>query len=351
MSFNRKFSTNTLLPFPEYPCSNCPLKLQGYCDGIEDLMKHSLEHPSLIGCYDFNRIKKYLFEIFDRLIPPPKTFHQEKINLSKTPFGIAYGGIDLTEYNEIPLFVVSMNEFLKKSGDLAFRDMPHLRKILKIPLNAKVALIGTSSEKIQQAFWKNLEKLQLLKRIADFGFEWVTSTTFPVYDLNPRADQIIHQFRNYLITDLMATHGIPVIPFIFPYNKTDYLTFSKWIKDRPSINKVAILAQYYESDNQFAELVKNIEEIQSYAEKNLQFLIVGVAKKSKVELALSKLQNVSIITWKPYFEAFLKGKLYDSNLKSEQRLDLSKPFIAYENYLTFSQVISESRKAKKDNLN
>jgi hypothetical protein len=315
----------------------------GYCDGVEDLPKYSMEHESLIGCYDLNRIDKFSSEIFDRLILPPKTFHQEKINLSEVSFGVAYGGIDLTEYNEIPLFVVSMNKFLRESGDLAFRDMIHLKEKLRIPPSAKVALIGTSSEKIQQAFWRNLEKLNLLERIATFGFVWMTSPTFPVYDLNPRADQIIHQFRNYLITDLIANCGLPVIPFIFPYNIADYRTFSKWMKDRPSISKVAILAQYYESDAQFSQLVKNIEEIHKYAERELEFLIVGVTKKSKIEHALSKLKNVSIISWSPYFEAFLKGKLYDAELKSVQRLDLDKPFVAYKNYVTFTQVISNLR--------
>jgi Domain of unknown function (DUF4417) len=302
-----------------------------------------MEHESLIGCYDLKRIDKYLSEIFVRLISPPKTFYQEKINLSEVSFGVAYGGIDLTQYKEIPLFVVSMKEFFRESGDLAFRDLPHLKEKLKIPPNAKVALIGTSSEKIQQAFWRNLEKLNLLERIANFGLEWMTSPTFPVYDLNPRADQIIHQFRNYLITDLMANYGFPIIPFIFPYNDADYRTLSKWLNDRPSIMKVAILAQFYESDVQFSQLIRNVEEIQKYVKRDLKFLIVGVTKKSKLENALSKLKNVSIISWSPYFEAFLKGKLYNKELKSAQRLDLSKPFVAYENYLTFSQVISELR--------
>jgi hypothetical protein len=343
MSFNKKLATTSPLPFVEYNCSNCPLKKQGYCDGVEDLQRYSMEHESLIGCYDLKRIDKFLSEIFDRLILPPETFHQEKVNLSELPFGVTYGGLDLTQYKDVPIFVVSMGEFFKESGDLAFRDMAHLKEKLKIPPNAKVALIGTSSEKIQQAFWRNLEKLNLLERIANFGFEWMTSPTFPVYDLNPRADQIIHQFRNYLVTDLMATYGLPIIPFIFPYNDVDYRTFSKWLDDRPSINKIAILAQFYESDAQFSQLIKNIEEIQKYAKRQLEFLIVGVTKKSKLETALSNLKNVSIISWSPYFEAFLKGKLYDTELKSVQRLDLSKPSVAYENYLTFKQVISELR--------
>ena len=344
MSFKKKLATTSLLPFVEYNCSKCPLKKMGYCDGVEDLQRYSMEHESLIGCYDLKRIDKYLSEIFDRLISPPETFYQEKINLSELPFGIAYSGIDLTEYKDIPLFVVSMKTFLRESGDLAFRDMADLKEKLKIPPSAKVALIGTSSEKIQQAFWRNLEKVNLLERIANFGFEWMTSPTFPVYDFNPRADQIIHQFRNYLITDLISTYGLPVIPFVFPYNIADYRTFSKWLKDRPSIKKVAILAQFYESDAQFSQLIKNIEEIENFADRELEFLIVGVTKKSKIEQALSKLKNVSIISWSPYFEAFLKGKLYNTDLKSVQRLDLSKPFVAYENYITFGQVISELRK-------
>lgn len=342
MSFTKTVPTQKPLPFG-FNCSDCPLKRQGYCEGIDDLRTYSMEHPSLIGCYDLKRIEKYLSEVFAKLIPPPLTFFQDKINFSESPFGIADGRIDLSEYGDIPLFVVSMNDFIKDSGDLRFKDMSHLKKILKLPSNAKVALIGTSSEKIQQAIWRVSERLGIWKRIAEFGFEWATSPTFPVWDINPRSDQIILQFRNYLASDLMASYGLPVIPFVYPYNATDHQTFRNWIKDRPSINKVAILAQYYETDEQFAQLVKNINKIQDYAGKELQFLIVGVTQKSKLQQALLNFPNASIISWSPYYEAFLKGKLYDINLKSEQRLDLAKPVVAYRNYLTFSEVIKQLR--------
>lgn len=44
MSFKRNLSTNTLLPFPDYNCSDCPLKAEGKCDGIDDLKNYSMEH-------------------------------------------------------------------------------------------------------------------------------------------------------------------------------------------------------------------------------------------------------------------------------------------------------------------
>ena len=108
-----------------------------------------------------------------------------------------------------------MNDFIKNSGDIRFTDMAHLKKTFKLPPNSKVALIGTSSEKIQQAVWRGSEKFQIWKRIAEFGFEWATSLTFPVWDINPRSDQIIFQLRNYLTTDLLASYGLPVIPFVY----------------------------------------------------------------------------------------------------------------------------------------
>jgi hypothetical protein len=341
-------TTQQVLPLG-FNCPFCPLKSLGLCEGTFDLKSYSMEHPSLIGCLNIERLEKHFADVFDIPEPIPKSYNQHKIELPSTVFGLTDGRLDLTQFEDFPQFAVSMNVFIKENGDLSFRDMNHLKTSLKLPLNSKVALIGTSSELKQQAIWKASKKLNIWKRIAEFDFAWVTSTSFSVWDINPRSDQIINQRRNYFVSDILANFGVPTIPFVYPFDDCDYKNFRSWINLRPDINKLAVLAQYYNTDEQFEQLVKNMHRIQESAGRSIQFLIVGAAKKTKIIRALSSFGNCSFVSTNPYAQA-VAGNRYDNDFNRIKRLDLTKPEVWFSNYKTFFNVI-ESLRNKDFNQN
>lgn len=343
MSYRRELPViQNLLPF-DFNCSKCPMKKEELCEGTSDLKTYSMEGEHLVGCLDLERLEKYFFDAFDVFEPIPESFNQENLTLPSTILGMKDGRLDLTEFDSIPLFAVPLSEFAKSSGDLAYRDMPHLKQVLQLPNDAKVALIGTSLEKKQQAIWKISNTLNIWERIAEFGFEFVTSMTFPVWDLNPRSDQIINQLRNYLTSDILANLGVPTIPFVFLFDDFDYQNFSKWIKNRPSINKLAVLARYYKTDFQFEQLIRNMKKIQTYADREIEFLIVGITKPSKIQMALQNFNNSRFLSSRLYCEAMVKGKLFDENLISTQRLDIPKADLVFMNFQVFTHIAEEIR--------
>ena len=98
MSFIKTATIQKPLPF-NFSCLDYLLNKQGYCEGVEDLKTYSMEHPSLIGCYDvLIGLKTHFVDIGERLIPPPEDFFQDKINFSEFPLGVADGRIDLTQH-------------------------------------------------------------------------------------------------------------------------------------------------------------------------------------------------------------------------------------------------------------
>lgn len=346
MSFTTTLKNRRTLPFQELNCSNCPLNKLGFCAGAENLENYSMKHPSLIGCQSLERIHEYLQDVMKEYEPIPNSYHQESINLPSAIFGVTDGRLNLETFSDIPLFAVSMKVLLNDKGNLGFRDIYHLKQTLQLPKNAKLALIGTSFEKKQQMLWKNSHQTDIWQKIANFGFEWVTSTTFSVWDVNPRSDQIINQLRNYFVSDVMANLGIPTIPFVYPYDDFDYETFKLWIMKRPSIKTIAVLAQYYHSDRQYSQFIDNLKKIKECCNRDIHFLIVGVATKSKLEKTISNFENISIVSQSPYCEAMVKGKKYDKNLKSVQRLDIGRADLSYQNFKTFKEVIEEIRKGQ-----
>jgi hypothetical protein len=319
------------------------LKKEGFCVGTQDFKTYSMEGKHLIGCLNLERLEKYFFDVFDVYQPIPKSFNQEKLELPSTILGIKDGRLNLSTFDSIPLFAVPFSEFVKNNGDLKYQNIQHLKQTLELPINSKVALIGTSMEKKQQAVWKVSNNNDIWKRISEFGFEFVTSMTFPVWDLNPRSDQVINQLRNYLSSDILANLGVPTIPFIYPFDNCDYETFSKWIEKRPSINKLAVLARYYKTDFQFVQLINNMKKIQSYAEREIEFLVVGVTKPSKVQMTLQEFNNSRLLSSSPYCEAMVKGKLFDENLHSTQRLDIPKAELVFMNFQVWTHITEEIR--------
>jgi hypothetical protein len=344
MSFQRELPViQNLIPFVEINCSKCPIKKEGLCEGTFDFKTYSMKGEHLAGCLDLERLEKYFFEVFDIYEPIPKSYNQENLNLPSTILGIKDGRIDLTRFDTIPLFAVPYSEFAKNNGDLKYRNMQHLKEVLELPINSRVALIGTSMEKKQQAVWKISNSHDIWKRISEFGFEFATSMTFPVWDINPRSDQIINQLRNYLSSDILANLGVPMIPFIYPFDECDYRNFGKWIEKRPSIKKLAILARYYKTDFQFAQLINNMKKIQSYAKREIEFLIVGVTKPSKIQMALQNFNNSRLLSSRPYCEAMVKGKLFDENFHSTQRLDIPKSDLVFMNFQVWTHITEDFR--------
>lgn len=291
-----------MLPFNE-ACGSCILRLTDLCEGTVEFRAHHMTTSDVVGCHDNRRIGKFASDAFAPFVPIPKSFNHDRVRLPRTVFGLTDGRIDLRRQNEDLLFGISMKVFFKDTGDFRFVDGAHLRTSLMLPPKARIALIGTSYEKRQQAIWRTAGVNRSWERLAEFAFEFVTSTSFPVWDENPRADQIIFQQRNYRVSDLMASRGLPVIPFVFPYNDTDYQTFGRWVAQRPSVRYVAVLATYYKHTGHFAHLVANMRRIQQAADRPLQFLIIGVSSAEKIRIALREFPNSTIVSSGAYSRA------------------------------------------------
>src|SRR5216684_5542507 len=183
------------LPFACPSCIHCAL---GRCSGPINYETYTMRESSLVTCIDIERRQEFFDDLYSRVTPvPPRSFHDE-INLPAFVPGINEGLANELVLAPNTLVAISLQTLLGKNGTIRFKSSDDLRKSLRLPGSARLALICTGKDRRLERFWTKSDRGDMWKRIALFGFEFVTSLTLSVYDETPRADQIYNQDRNLL---------------------------------------------------------------------------------------------------------------------------------------------------------
>ena len=236
------------------------------------------------------------------------------------------------------LFAISLGYFLK----VKHLPIAKLRERLKLPSSAQLALIGTADDYVIERMWAKSESMKIWDQIAEFGFAFVTTTTFSVYDEDTRATQIFSQDRNFMTYDILANLGVPTIPFFFPYNEEDYEAAFRWLRERPDINKIAVHAQLRKTDRQFAQFLESMRIIKCEVARPLEFLVVGVARQDRIQTIFREF-NASIVSGQPIQKAIV-GYMTDDDLShpnDERRWALTPAKLAGNNIRKFVQRCEE----------
>jgi hypothetical protein len=243
------------------------------------------------------------------------------------------------------LFAVSFKEVLGRGGDLITDNLDEVRRKVGLPRGSRLALIGIAQDDQMEALWHAARPRRVWQRIASMGFEFVTSCTYSVWDETPRFDQIRNQGRNLQNHDVLANLGVPTIPFLFPFDDSDYRETWMWLAERPDVNKVAVLAHYYRRPHHFAQFIRDMRKLQSGADRPLEFLVVGAAKLSKLSQIFGEFK-ASVVAWKP-FQAALGGLRTTENLHHPNddvlRLGMSREELAHYNIERYIQRCQELR--------
>lgn len=323
-------SQNFVLPFF---CEGCYYKKSGRCNGATNLKVYEMISESFVGCANENK-SIFLHDIFKEKIPI-KSSNQSKIILpTYIPqfFSRKRNSIIPLENR---LVAVSLDTILYKTGKLHFKNKDELIWALGLPKDTKVALIGTCSDPVLEKFWTISDVEQSWQKIADFGFEFVTSLTHSVLDNLPLFANKYNQDRNFFSHDKFSDLGIPCIPFLMPFDERDYEYIGRWLDKRRDIKIVAVHgSSYTRSSKLFDELTNRIRKIREVSPRPLKFLVVGVAKRIQMKFLLNNF-DCTIINPRPFMEAERAGNGYDKNLKVILNKQISKETLLFENIVNF----------------
>jgi hypothetical protein len=259
---------------------------------------------------------------------------------------------DFPAFHSNSLFAVALESIVRKTGTLRFRSIDELKSHLRLRQDTRIALIGTAKDRKIERLWTMSDRSNVWKRIADFGFDFVTSLTFSVYDENPRADQIYNQDRNFLTHDMFANLGAPSIPFLYPYNDEDYADAFSWLRARPDIYRVAVLAQFYKTNRQFEQFLQNMRLIQDGVGHVLEFLVVGVARRDRIASILREF-DATIVSWKPFDCALNGGRRIQGEHLLEEKDEtrtMSRPELAAHNVTQVTVTCEELKRLSRLNF-
>ena len=320
--------SNSQTPIPFY-CNGCPFSFTGRCNGPINRGSYFKDDKSVHSCIVPIRREKAFSDTYDRTPILYKKSYQNEINLPSFIPEIKTG-LNLANCKGIEVFAISLRNIVGTKGTILVQSVTELKRRYKLPKKCRLVLIGTAKDEALQKLWANSDRLKIWEHIAKMGFDWITGFSFSVWDDDPRTDQIINQDRNFLTHDYFVSHGIPTIPFVFPFNEEDYESYGDWMSKRKDINIVAIFATSYSHMKSFAQLVKNMRKIQKYARRKLKFLVVGASTKAKIRKLMSEF-DVCIVASKP-FQAAKSGEICTDDLKYESNRELTRDELALSNF-------------------
>ncbi len=328
------------LPMTAPACPDCPYTRKGRCEGPITIESFTRRDESVIGCYDATRIKAYYKELardsVAKMKRAPRSRHEQLRLPSFIP--MIKDGLSLrAEHRSETLYGVSLGTMLKDCGDLRFDSPEELRRFLGLYDRARLALIGTAADWKIERFWKVSESRQVWQRIALLQFEFVTSTTFSVWNEQPRSDQIYNQDRNFFTHDYLCALGIPSVPFAFFYtgSEFDYRNIINWLQGRPDLRKVAILAQLRRSKVKFEKVLEYMRSISGDVGRPLDFIVVGVAAAEKIDRVLREFKSATIVTDQPFMKAMRCGERTLRDLSHVKNGEESRERLAVRNIERF----------------
>ncbi|HEV7746717.1 MAG TPA: hypothetical protein VGO56_17100 [Pyrinomonadaceae bacterium] len=234
---------------------------------------------------------------------------------------------------------------------MKYKSPGALRRALKLPSTARLALIGTAIDHTIELLWQTAIEQGAWRKIAALGFEFSTSLTYSVWERHPRFDQIISQEKNFATHDILLREGLISIPFLFFHDDRDYKEIVSWLQIRQDVKKVAVLSQFKQSKRGFEQLLKEMHSLEQELARQIHFVVVGPASAAKIGRILNEFPRVTIVTHQPIFKA-IYGRRTANNL-SHVKTDrhITKEQLAVSNVEQYWQYCTGRRKsarAKKD---
>jgi hypothetical protein len=288
-------------------CDACAYALTGRCKGIDSATVQSFTRgdDSVIGCIDPKRQTDFLVDLYSTWSPRVYKSKHAELLLPRFIPEVLRGLKQAPAFRRNTLFGISLSTIIEENGTLRYKSADQLRKSLKLPLHARLCLVGTANDYSIELFWQKSEVQNAWARIAAFRFEFATSLTFSVWDQQPRFDQIYNLDRNLATHDFLLSQGIASIPFLFFYDETDYKEILAWLRARPDIQRVAMLAHFFEETSDFELLLAEMRMLQRDLGRALNFLVVGPSSADKIDRVLTEFAGSTIVTHQPIMKAIM----------------------------------------------
>jgi hypothetical protein len=326
------------LPLLAPACMRCPYWVREWCRGPEGTPSRK-QREGKLDCISPEVQEAAYRELHDGWIPTDVPSLHDRISLPRFIPGIpTRAKWRRPRFDREMVFGVSFKSLIEKDGGLSYTSPRQLRAALRLPADARLALIANADDPRIEAFWKRAAKRNAWSKLEGLQFEFATSCTFSVWDNDPRFDQIYNQERNWRTYDLFSSLGLPTIPFVFSLRHRNQLELGLLFEQHPEVRIVAMLAQCLRSKDQFNEFLEDMQAVAEAAHRTLHFLVVGVAEPGRMRRIAQRF-SASFVTDQP-IRCAIHGKLVSQNLKPVKApREISRGRIAAANLRRYADFI------------
>jgi len=315
--------TQPVLPGLNPYCGGCLFGLDGTCDGpqgTQDLVPWP--ERGRPDCTDPKRQVEFIVNlarhqpeaVFD-LPPVPELPPFIPVLEAGLPKGLVLPPGEL--------YGVGLRTLFYKSGRLRTRSGERLRFKLRLPQDARLCLSCSCDDRRIENLWERCLELDTWQGIAELRFEFVTGMTLSVWSDNPRFAQRYNIERNLASIDFFAGAGVPVVPIFFCPRDADVRQAGRWLRERPAVRAIGVLAQFYKTEEAFARLLDEIARIHEAAGRAIHVLAIGCATREKIDELFERFPEASVMTNKPVRKA-ISGHGFEEDLTSRERFDEPK---------------------------
>lgn len=317
-----------------FHCVGCPYRESGRCSGPIDLSIYNDVQKSFVGCADPNKVQ-YYSDLFRQHLPLAQS------NQDGLEFDSRYIPQFFSRRRDRVLNLgrrivyIALERLITSNGTINFSGKGDLLRALGVSSDTRIALVGTCRDVTLERFWTNSDRMEAWRKIADFGFEFVTGLSFSVYDDWPLFSQKFNQDRNFLSHDILSSLGVPCVPFLMPATDEDYHYLGHWLSRRSDIRFVAVHGtSFTRSSDLFKALIERMKRIELLSGRQLTFLVVGVAKPMQVRFILNEFDAI-ILNSRAVMEAMRAGNRYSANLTRVAARDVLRDELIVPNVLAF----------------
>jgi hypothetical protein len=337
----------TRLGFGLLACPVCPYGVSGRCEGERAATPESFSwgDPTVIGCTDPARQTLYYADLHGSGAPRRQKAPHSKLVLPVFIPQVPTGLSQIPEFRANYLFSVSLSTILDANGRVKYKSPEALRRALRLPSTARLALIGTAIDHTIEQLWQTAKEQDSWRKIAALRFEFSTSLTYSVWERHPRFDQIISQEKNFATHDILLSHGLISIPFLFFHDDRDYEEIVSWLQVRQDVRKVAVLSQFKHSKRGFEQLLKEMHSLEKDLSRQFHFLVVGPASAARIGKLINDFPKVTIVTHQPIFKAIYGSRILPSLRPVKADIHITKEQLAVNNVEQYWQYCTRRRKS------
>lgn len=274
------------------PCADCQWRACRRCSGPQTVESQLRRQGKLLTCFDTAKTAR-LLENLDRRRQTAVPSYRILQGLPAS-IPVLVEGMPEVRLDPDLLYGIALDDLLREDGSISFSTGRELRSAFRLPPSGRICLFASVRDTRLEGFWARSETDRIWSRIRRLRFEFVTGTSFSVFEQQSRNGQLFNQDRNMLSVELLARAGVPVVPVCCEVVEEDLEFAARWLTDRPSLRVIAGLAQGWRTDGEFKRFLERMKFLKSRISHPLHFLIIGCSSRERVQRLFRELVSVTV---------------------------------------------------------